>query len=344
MRKGEIIYFRVVAMMMVVFFHCLGFYTHGWPFEELYVPAWQFVGSLLNYIDMPAFVFISGFLYAYLKLERGKYNDDKVFLKGKTKRLLLPYIVWTAVNVALIPSSFNMQAICKGYSHLWFLMMLMMVFVIVTFTQRWWIRFSIGQFLFFMAASVLMYMAFSHKDFRWLGIQQAAQFLPYFLLGVMTVKHRLLERLSNIKKNRRVLSVLLAVVTLVIISWVNAAEHTFHGWFYLSTLLAYIAASILLIAIYGILSSGITPPLCEGSEHQHNSSIAQKVWVSLDRCSMGIYIIHHIIIFYVLQYQWMRALMVEYCTVMPFILFALFLATSWGASAVLQKTCLKMVI
>lgn len=59
---------------------------------------------------------------------------------------------------------------------------------------------------------------------------------------------------------------------------------------------------------------------------------------------MGIYIIHHIIIIYLLQYQWMRTLMVEYYIAMPILLFALLLATSWSMTIVLNKTRLKSMI
>lgn len=331
-------------MLMVVFFHSLCFYTHNWSYNEIYAPVWQFIGSMLNYIDMPAFVFISGYLYAYLKLERGKYSDNTVFLKGKAKRLMLPYCVWTAVNVALVPSTLGAEKILKGYSHLWFLMMLMMVFVIVTLTQRWWKRFSLRQFLFFIGTSIGIYYVLKllHMDFRWFGVEQAAHFLPYFLLGMMIVKFRILERLRGISKSCKIVYILLAITALAIISWTDASQWTLKGLFYINTACVYVAVSLLLITVFDGLS--FTPPLQKSTDLQIHRSLLYKILISLDSCSMGIYIIHHIIIIYLLQYQWMRTLMVEYYIAMPILLFALLLATSWSMTIVLNKTRLKSMI
>lgn len=182
--KPEIVYMRVTAMMMVLFYHCACFYTHQWQFGELYVFEWQFVASFLNYIDMPAFVFISGYLYAYMKFERGKYADNRLFLKEKAKRLMLPYVVWMAINILLIPSTFDMAKILKGYQHLWFLMMLMMVFIIVTLTQRLWIRIRLTSFIFFIGLLTVISFIPDKLNLNWFSINLAFRYLPYFLGGL----------------------------------------------------------------------------------------------------------------------------------------------------------------
>lgn len=42
---------------------------------------------------MPLFIFISGFIYSYNKLERDKYSDKNLFIENKFKRLIIPYIL-----------------------------------------------------------------------------------------------------------------------------------------------------------------------------------------------------------------------------------------------------------
>ena len=53
---------RVIAMLMIVCFHSLCFYTHRWwIFGGVYIPLWDKIASCLDAIDLPMFFFISGY-------------------------------------------------------------------------------------------------------------------------------------------------------------------------------------------------------------------------------------------------------------------------------------------
>ena len=258
--KQEILYMRVIAMLMVIFYHSVCFYTRIWGAEYLYVPAWQFVASFLNYIDMPAFVFISGYLYAFMKFEKGKYGNERTFLKEKAKRLMIPYIVWTAINIMLIPSTFSVAWIFKGYSHLWFLMMLMMVFVIVVISQRFWSRFNMVKYLVWIGSLIITTLVISkfHID-SWLCWKQTLRYLPYFIIGIMFIQYR--QLLMSFCLKYKFLTIIVALVILVSVSYTNSIEWSFRGWYQLSSMFIYASVSILLLTICTIFSDYSPPPL-----------------------------------------------------------------------------------
>ena len=82
-------YMRVTAMVMVVIYHCVSYYC-VWDFPGFRSDIYGIFAKFLNYIDMPAFVFVSGYLYSFNLLGGGKYKNNKKFIEGKCKRLLLP--------------------------------------------------------------------------------------------------------------------------------------------------------------------------------------------------------------------------------------------------------------
>lgn len=67
--SDNLTFYRVVAMTMVVLYHCTCYYSHPtWPFGEgPYNPVLKIITTLMGGIHMPVFVFISGYLYWMLK-------------------------------------------------------------------------------------------------------------------------------------------------------------------------------------------------------------------------------------------------------------------------------------
>ena len=73
---------RVMAMFMIILFHGLYFYadTH-WILGGITIGIWDKVDTFLDIIDLPMFVFISGFLFGYLFCFKGRLLSYKlVFL------------------------------------------------------------------------------------------------------------------------------------------------------------------------------------------------------------------------------------------------------------------------
>lgn len=82
---------------------------------------------------------MSGYLFYFLKCEKGKYSSFTAFAVKKAKRLLLPYVfvsvIWV-IPFALHYQNYDVIEIIKKYalgtspSQLWFLLMLFFVFMI----------------------------------------------------------------------------------------------------------------------------------------------------------------------------------------------------------------------
>lgn len=108
-----------MAMMMIVAFHSMLFYNgKWWVFGGPVIPLWVKTSAFLNAIDLPMFVFISGFLFGHLYKYKHKYRDRKQFVIGKARRLLVPYLAWGLFLVYLLPPFNQLGELLTGISHL----------------------------------------------------------------------------------------------------------------------------------------------------------------------------------------------------------------------------------
>jgi fucose 4-O-acetylase-like acetyltransferase len=104
------------------------------------------IHNIIYSFHMPLFVFISGFLFFYTRYGQDAFNYGK-FMYGKVKRLLVPYVVLTAVafpikvfisKYAMRPISFDLKVFLKSLVYpfdnpvffFWFLPTLFGIFVI----------------------------------------------------------------------------------------------------------------------------------------------------------------------------------------------------------------------
>ena len=129
--SDNITIFRVVAMTMVVLYHCIYYYASpSWPFPEgPYCVGWKILGTILGGIHMPVFVFISGYLYWKNKID-GRYKNIYKFYKGKVLRIGIPYLFIGLVLLCLYPQFYSVRMFFYAFCHLWFLMMLFVIFLI----------------------------------------------------------------------------------------------------------------------------------------------------------------------------------------------------------------------
>ena len=93
-RYDGVSYLRVFAMLLVLLYHCLCMYTNRWSFVGVEKnDACEMICRILNYIHLPLFILISGFLYG-MGISKGKYMNRTSFLKKKAIRLGVPYLFW----------------------------------------------------------------------------------------------------------------------------------------------------------------------------------------------------------------------------------------------------------
>ena len=97
------------------------------------------LSHLLNSFHIYGFTFVSGYLFYFLRCEKGKYSSLISFAVNKAKRLLVPYVfvsaIW-AIPFAVFYLDYGIFEIINKYvlgtspSQLWFLLMLFFVFMI----------------------------------------------------------------------------------------------------------------------------------------------------------------------------------------------------------------------
>lgn len=89
--------------------------TKGSPVVLLYK---LIANALIPAANMPLFTAISGFVFAYLYNELGKYREFLPFVKNKARRLLLPYVVFGVLNVLTVYDSLGLSSLYTGAPHL----------------------------------------------------------------------------------------------------------------------------------------------------------------------------------------------------------------------------------
>lgn len=272
---------RVLAMFMIIAFHSMLFYTgKWWQFNGPSIPLWVKISEFLNTIDLPMFVFISGFLFGHLYINKNKYRDKVQFLLGKAQRLLIPYLFWGMFMVITMPSLNQWSELLTGISHLWFLLMLFEVFMITIWASPFlcfkashlqWMLVFIGAVLLFN-----VYHLFSTHHY-FLCLHAVLFYLPAFLLGMCCARFRLQERISG---NFAIF--LLPIALFVLASYLFlCAPFPFIANYTLQLITGY----IVIICSFVLLCQKYNP-----------GKTVAKFINHIDRLSMGIYIFNQIVI------------------------------------------------
>lgn len=136
-------FIRTILMLSVVFYHSCVFWTGGW--FKVCKPVYEsdfllLLSRLLNSFHVYCFVLVSGYLFYFLKFEKGKYITYKDLLKKKSLRLLVPYFAVCFLWVAPITTylyGYRINEVVKSFvlgcspSQLWFVLALFWIFALV---------------------------------------------------------------------------------------------------------------------------------------------------------------------------------------------------------------------
>ncbi|WP_344695594.1 acyltransferase [Sphingomonas rosea] len=141
-------------------------------------------------VRMPLFSFLSGYVYAYRRATPGNLPR---FTAAKIRRLLIPFVTMTIVFLAIrtiVPGMAGPtiadapHALIFGYSQLWFLQSIMVVFVIVAVTECLLWRKPQLAVAVIMATSLILYFT-PIRDIQTFSLGQAFYLLPFFAFGVV---------------------------------------------------------------------------------------------------------------------------------------------------------------
>lgn len=270
---------RVCSMLLIVLFHSMCFYTGTWWYlRSEIVPLWRVISSPTVKIGLTTFVFISGFLYGYMYLERGKYRNVQSFLIKKFRRLLIPYFFWGILMIVFMPKvQITWINMFTGVCHLWFLMMLFDIFVLmILFNHLTRVEFSTKyiDFTIIIVSFLLLYVWKNITIHHYvLGIEATLYYLPAFLVGFYYAKYRR----DNNNKGIAFSLFLIGIMALFVLSLFDYSDTLYR----VPAIIVSLSAMILL-------------------KNFSISSYQSNVLNNLDKNSMGIYIFNQIVVFILL--------------------------------------------
>lgn len=185
---------KTILMLTVVLYHATQFWGGNW--FEYQTPVLQakpltVLASWLNTFHIYGFVLVSGYLFYYLKHEKGKYTDFLPFVANKAKRLLVPYafvsLVWV-IPFAVYFFHYDLKDVILKFAfgtspnQLWFLLMLFFVFMLFHPTSSFFQKHNI-------AGAILVLFAYGigmigwYLDWNVFQIFRAFTYLPLFWIG-----------------------------------------------------------------------------------------------------------------------------------------------------------------
>ncbi len=199
MKKDSCIFLEDIALMRPILILCIicghafAIYTgtNYWPLPEgcnqNILLSW--INPCLISFALQAFVFVSGYLFAY-KSDKLKLLDCQKFIFSKLKRIYLPSIIFSALYVFMFPQIYSRNIIVlydifNGAGHLWFLPMLFWCYVFGWFALKIKIRYTLRLAIFLLMASY--FSSIIPNVFR---ISTAIHYFIYFVLGMWTFENK----------------------------------------------------------------------------------------------------------------------------------------------------------
>ena len=303
---------RVLATIYIVLYHCFCYYGL-WIIPDAVVNDKVFYFVPITGLVLNTFVFISGFLFAYLYKSKGKYRDYKSFIINKTRRILIPYIFWGVIVILCLDQP--LYSIFNGVSHLWFLLMLFEIFIIARLFIGRLLSSSLLLQIGFVILLILLNSArvrFFGNAFYHLQWTSVLQYIVPFVIGMICYSNNWIGKLNSTNQYMKYLLFTLALTVTIIFSIIQTLPF---GSFYHD-----IPGFILIITTLALIESFSLA----------NVHVCIK---SIDKCSIGIYILHHIIIQSILRYvPGTHRLMNEHLIVAPILLFIVVFLISWLAT------------
>ena len=300
-------YIKNWTMILVVLYHCLCGYSNIWGEEYSWklVPIWSNLAHILVYFHMPIFTLMSAYLYAYLEANQ-TYNNTSVFIEKKIKRIMVPYLIWGTI-VCLIQQC-DFYYLFFGISHLWYLLFLFEAFISFYLINKIPNKCKIIVFALLFVTCLLIY---KKNNTPILCIGYYIRYMPYFIIGYYL--YHIIRKIKSIKCIYA-FSIAMVFLMLFIIEFLNHSNK-------------FILAALSLIVIISILII---------LRQKEKILLFKRYILKLNKYTMGVYIIHHIII-QEINNSTIGRLYMEYYVLYPILLFILSFVFSLMLTYILQK-------
>lgn len=198
-RSGELDIMKFWGILLVVLGHVTNMYTPSGLVQSLVQSdSLELVSSFVYSFHMPLFVFVSGCVYAFQKEVLQKRVSFVNLIQKKSKRLLIPYLVFGIFLVLLmvgcgfrneiVDYAFNGVLLSKDSRHLWFVLMLFEVFVLF-----WVMNKAIDKFRFpkwsMLVISFVCYLLANRLPYI-LQVCSAFRYIFWFTLGYIFLLYK----------------------------------------------------------------------------------------------------------------------------------------------------------
>ena len=132
---------KSILLLLIILYHSIVFWNSDWFTENpnFHSNFLAVFSQWLNSFHIYTFTLISGYIFYYIKYEKGNYESFVSFFVNKTKRLLVPYlftaIIWV-IPIQMYYFKYDIYTVINKYcfatapNQLWFLVMLFDVFII----------------------------------------------------------------------------------------------------------------------------------------------------------------------------------------------------------------------
>ncbi len=269
---------------------------------------------------MPLFLFISGYLFSYLQNHKNKYQNFKDFILNKTHRLFIPYIIF-ALAILFSINDFSWNNLIKGYSHLWFILMLYWSFIVT------WIVGRIKSPLFhILILFISIWISFYAKNKLPLSINFLTHHYVWFLTGYLIVTYK--QKLNFLFSKK-----LMLIYGLIWISTSVARNTTNFHTLHLLYTVRYLNMFSFILFVFSIFEDLFI-----------RKKLAENTFINrINKYSYGIYIFHgwiYSLIFkgnaYFLAY--ISPFAKEYTIIFPIIFFAFLFSLSYIITHFFLKT------
>ena len=183
---------RGLACLLLVCYHVVGSNsTYGLRLPP--TSDWHYAMSSFEFIRMPIFTILSGFLYGRFRVES---STIRTFLGKKLRRIVVPFVVATTVywflrRLTVGEDRSFLTALFWTNEHLWYLQALLLLFVFAAFVDMSFMPSSSA--LFLIAIGLALISATSHFG-TLLSADGAIYLAPFFIFGIILASTpRLLE-------------------------------------------------------------------------------------------------------------------------------------------------------
>ena len=193
-RLDEITLMRTILALLIVFMHSFTCYNGSWaqPAGYVEIPLYKWLTRTSFAFTLEAFVFLSGYLFAFQRITLQRTDGFWKLTINKLKRLILPSVIFSVLYFVLFYEYKGVgnaaYSIINGCGHMWYLPMLFWCFVGGWLLEQ--IKIKDGWKMAFLVAMNLLNVISLP-----LRISTAFTYLVYFYGGYLVYKH------SDIIKN-----------------------------------------------------------------------------------------------------------------------------------------------